>query len=140
MTNQVNEDMTTEMAEVSLPVVSLYTDNTEINELHGYTVEMDAAYMRDTITPIPQNRRLPVKITTYQRLIDGISYEIRSMDGKRLIEGSEITALKKTGDEIRFSIQLKDLIEENIYQCKNGKLALPKKDINAYLLVKEEIE
>ena len=34
----------------------------------------------------------------------------------------------------------KDLIEGDTYLCKNGKLALPQKDINAYLLVKEEIE
>ena len=33
----------------------------------------------------------------------------------------------------------KDLIAGNSYQCKNGKLVLPSKDINAYLLVKEEV-
>ena len=32
----------------------------------------------------------------------------------------------------------KDLIEDKIYQCKNGKLKLPEKDINAFLLVREE--
>lgn len=34
--------------------------------------------------------------------------------------------------------EYKDLIEDKIYQCKNGKLKLPEKDINAFLLVREE--
>lgn len=34
----------------------------------------------------------------------------------------------------------KDLICNRTYKCENGKLILPHKDINAYLLVKEEIE
>lgn len=34
----------------------------------------------------------------------------------------------------------KDLIEGDMYLCKNGKLVLPKKSINAYMLVREEIE
>ena len=45
LTNQVNEDLTTEMTDASLPVLSLYSNNIEINELHGYTEEMDAAFM-----------------------------------------------------------------------------------------------
>ena len=67
VTNQVNEDLTTEMADASLPVLSLYSENTEINELRGYTTEMNAAFMRDTITPIADDRILPVKINTFFR-------------------------------------------------------------------------
>ena len=31
-----------------------------------------------------------------------------------------------------------DLVENNTYVCTNGRLILPYKDINAFLLVKEE--
>lgn len=37
MTNQTNEDLTTEMSEATLPVLTLYDGNTAINELYGYT-------------------------------------------------------------------------------------------------------
>lgn len=47
MTNQTNEDLTTEMADATLPVITLYSENVAINELHGYSTEMDAAYMRE---------------------------------------------------------------------------------------------
>ena len=139
MTNQVNEDMTTEMAEVSLPVVSLYTDNTEINELHGYTVEMDAAYMRDTITPIPQNRRLPVKITTYQRLIDGISYEIRSMDGKRLIANAEVSDFREVRGAIRVELEIQNLLEEGEEYLLSICLQSGKEEIYYYTRILEPV-
>ena len=56
MTNQTNEDLTTEMSEATLPVLTLYDGKTAINELYGYTEKMDAAYMRDTITPIATSK------------------------------------------------------------------------------------
>lgn len=111
MTNQVNEDLTVEMADVSLPIVSLYTDNTEINELHGYTEEMDAAYMRDTITPIPENRKLPIKVQTYQKKIDGISYEIRSLDAKRLIANADVEKFTDIRGSVRVELEIQNLLE-----------------------------
>lgn len=48
--NDTNEDLTTEMKEATLPVITMYQGDQELNELHGYVTEMDAAYMRDTIT------------------------------------------------------------------------------------------
>ena len=80
MTNQTNEDLTTEMSEATLPVLTLYDGKTAINELYGYTEKMDAAYMRDTITPVGEDRLLPVTVKTYQTAVDKISYEIRSLD------------------------------------------------------------
>ena len=113
MTNQENEDLTTEMADVSLPIVSLYTDNTEINELHGYTEAMDAAYMRDTITPIPENRKLPVRIRTYQKQIDHISYEIRSLDAKRLIANADVEKFTDVRGAIRVELEIQNLLDAN---------------------------
>ena len=80
--NQVNEDLTTELADVTLPVLSLYTDNIEVNELHGYVTEMDGAFVRDTITPISENRILPAAISTYGNEIETISYGWQTSGGK----------------------------------------------------------
>ena len=54
--NDTNEDLTTEMKEATLPVITMYQGDQELNELHGYVTEMDAAYMRDTITPVGEDR------------------------------------------------------------------------------------
>ena len=70
LTNHSNQDLTTEMQDATLPVVSLYLqdeetkERTQINELHGYTSQMNAVYMRDTITPINNERILPIQIRT----------------------------------------------------------------------------
>ncbi|MBQ8278780.1 MAG: hypothetical protein IJZ23_02970 [Roseburia sp.] len=112
MTNQVNEDLTTEMTDVSLPVLSLYSDEIEINELHGYTQEMDATFMRDTITPISDDRILPVKINTYMKTIDAISYEIRSLDAKRLVADAQIEDFKQVRGQICVDFQIQNLLEE----------------------------
>ena len=112
MTNQVNEDLTTEMAEASLPILTLYTDNIEINTLHGYTGEMDASYMRDSITPIPENRSLPMRIQTYQKVIDGISFEIRSLDASRLIANADVNEYTQEKGVIRANLEIQNLLEE----------------------------
>jgi len=112
ITNQVNEDLTTEMADASLPVLSIYSDNIEMNELHGYTEKMDASFMRDTITPIPADRVLPIKITTYFKNIDEISYEIRSLSGERLIADAKIDEFEQVQGQIRAEILVQNLLEE----------------------------
>ena len=112
LTNQVNEDLTTEMADASLPVLSIYSDNIEMNELRGYTEKMDAAFMRDTITPIPDDRMLPIKISTYFKKIDGISYEIRSLDGERLVADARIDKFEQVRGRIHVDLQIQNLLEE----------------------------
>ena len=82
--NDTNEDLTTEMKEATLPVITMYQGDQELNELHGYVTEMDAAYMRDTITPVGEDRKLPIVLQTNQTAVDTISYEIRSLDATRL--------------------------------------------------------
>lgn len=80
-----SNDTTDNMAGATLPVVTLTYADEEINELHGHTAQMNAVYMRDSITPLDKSRKLPVSIETFGNSIDKISYEIRSMDRKRLV-------------------------------------------------------
>ena len=113
MTNQTNEDLTTEMSEATLPVLTLYDGKTAINELYGYTEKMDAAYMRDTITPIGEDRLLPVTVKTYQTAVDKISYEIRSLDAKRLIANADVTSYTENKGLISMELPIQNLLEEN---------------------------
>lgn len=112
-TNQTNEDLTKEMKEATLPIVSLYTNNIQVNELHGYTKSMDVAYMRDTITPVGDDMVIPARVATYGMKIDSISYRIRSMDGKNLISEAEITDQETKSDEISMKIPIQNLITQD---------------------------
>ena len=111
--NRDNSEITTEMPKATLPVVSVLVEEHKINTMYGYTDRREEAYTKDNITPISEDRKITVVIDTYQADIKSVAYEVRSIDGNRLIENSNISALERTSDSIRFSIQLKDLTEAN---------------------------
>lgn len=104
-------DLTTEMGQATLPVITLYHEDTQINELHGYTAQMSAIGMRDTITPVSSNKEIPLKIKTYGYQIDAVSYEIRSIDGKRLVSDGNITSFQQKDEQIKTSIPVQSLLE-----------------------------
>lgn len=110
LTNHTNADLTMEMEEATFPVISLYQNDVEINKLHGYANEMNAAYMRDTITPITTDRKLPIVIQTYQTAVDAISYEIRSLDAERLIANADVNSYQETKGRIRADLEIQNLL------------------------------
>lgn len=112
LTNHTNEDLTTEMEEATLPVISMYQNDIELNELHGYSMEMNAAYMRDTIMPIGEDRKLPIAIQTYQTPVDTISYEIRSLDASRLIANADVTSYEEKKGKITAELEIQNLLEK----------------------------
>jgi len=57
---QSEMNLTSEMASVTLPVVCLQRGDMRMNQLYGYRTEMDAAAMRDTITPLGEDLSLPL--------------------------------------------------------------------------------
>ncbi|MBR3602921.1 MAG: hypothetical protein IKL49_11450 [Lachnospiraceae bacterium] len=111
--NKDNSELTMDMPKATLPVVSVLSGEYKINTMYGYTSRREEAYTKDSITPISDDRKISLVIDTFQADIESVAYEVRSVDGDRLIEGSDITVLQKMPDKIQFSIQLKDLTEEN---------------------------
>ncbi|MGN0349811.1 MAG: hypothetical protein ACI4DR_09780 [Roseburia sp.] len=109
--NHTNEDLTTEMKGATLPILSLYADETEMNLLYGYTQEMDARYVRDTITPIGSSRLLPVTIHAGQTKVDAISYEIRSLDAGRLIANADVSSYEEQKGKITAELKIQNLLE-----------------------------
>ena len=111
--NRVNEDLTTSMSEASLPVMSFYYGDNQINELHGYVSKMDERVMRDSIIPIDSSRILPMEIATYGISVDKIHYEIRSMDGERLVAEADVDDYQTSGNTINADLKIQNLLEEN---------------------------
>ena len=89
--NKGHDNLTIEMSEASLPVLSMGLDGTEYNRLHGYTEPMDVAFQRDTVTVLGAARDTGFFIDTYGENITAVSIEVRSRDGSSLIENTEIT-------------------------------------------------
>ncbi|MBQ6995047.1 MAG: hypothetical protein IJN64_11260 [Lachnospiraceae bacterium] len=110
--NQGNEDMTATMQQASLPVVRMTNGKISFNSLYGYCQDMDGRLLRDTITPLETGRSLSFTIDKYDNEIKSLSFEIRSIDGTRLVESTQITNYNEQTDTIKATINIKDLIEK----------------------------
>lgn len=110
-----------------LPTVTLLSsqgegqDNSlEVNELFGYTTQMETKYMRDCVTPISSGRTLTVKVCKYDNVIMGAEFEIRTLDNERLIEKTQVADENITEDEkysyirLDFDNMLESGIEYNL--------------------------
>ncbi|NLL93325.1 MAG: hypothetical protein GX225_04145 [Clostridiales bacterium] len=101
------------MQTASLPIVSMMYDDIVVNTIHGYTISMDARYMRDCITPVESDRTLSMNINIYDNVIAGISYELRSLDTERLIEKTNVPDYSVAGDSAKTTLNLSSMMEEN---------------------------
>ena len=104
-------EVTAAMEEASFPVVSFESGGYTMNTLHGYAERMDSAYVRETITPLGEDRQLYVRINKYNAEVKSVSYEVRSIDSSRLIEDTQITDYQETEYYITATLSVKDLIE-----------------------------
>jgi hypothetical protein len=84
-----------------------------VAQLHGYVSPMDVTAVRDTIIPIDDERILPMQVATYGKSIDGIRYEIRSMDGERLVAKNDVTDYETTGQEIDAQLAIQNILEKD---------------------------
>lgn len=109
--NHKNENLTMEMPSASFPVITMIKDGIFYNQLHGYREAMDVAFQRENITVLGKNREVSFVVDTYGMPVFGLYAEVRSTDGKRLIENSPITNMQEENGKISASITLKDLIE-----------------------------
>lgn len=111
--NLDSTDMTTDMSPASFPVVSIEYSGTTINRMYGFTGDMELSYMRDSITPLSAGRKLHLKIDTYGAIVNSLKYEVRTVDGSRLIESTDISEYSSEGRNISADVTVKDLIANN---------------------------
>lgn len=105
-------------SDAAMPVVETWFNDSYINLMHGYTADMVNRYMRDTVTPLPEDRQLRLRITADGDLVKAIRYEIRSLDTTELVENTEINSWDdKTAEdgssEIQVTLPIQNLLEQD---------------------------
>lgn len=110
--NKGNSDMTGEMGKASLPLLYIDLNGEKINCMYGYTMDMEVSYLRDTLTLLDENRSLNIVIDKFGSKINALSFEVRSIDGERLVEKTEVTKYNEDDNKIKTKITIKDLIEQ----------------------------
>lgn len=109
--NRDNNSMTREMPDATLPVVTMLGTDVAYNELHGLVSNVDVVYQRDTITVLGDNRELDFQVKTYGTKIEEVRIEVRSCDGKRLIEDTELADFEEKDQILTVRTSVKDLLE-----------------------------
>ncbi|MDE6917593.1 MAG: hypothetical protein K2P39_12445 [Lachnospiraceae bacterium] len=112
--NKGNEELTASMAQASLPLVHITTKGTDYNYLYGLRQEMDGSFFRDTITPLGEGRTLQFVVDKYGNEISEISFEVRSIDGLRLVEKTKVSEYEDRDGRIQADVTIKDLIEPGV--------------------------
>ena len=99
------------MGEAKLPVVSTTVYNTESNLMYGYTQDIEAMYIRDTLTLIPEDHKLNINIYRYNAGVLSVGFEVRSMDTTRLIEDTAVESWSVEDDKIKAVLNINNMIE-----------------------------
>lgn len=105
-----------EMAQSKLAQVRLeYLENCS-NTLRGYLQKMDVSTMRGCITPLSKEHKVRINIE-YEGSIDEVSYEVRGLDGTRLVEDGIINGWDVKENTSSAQLQLSNLVgDKNEYQ------------------------
>lgn len=101
----------TVMSEAVLPIIYSYFGDIRINPLHGYVDDMDTVAMRDTLTPLEEDRQLKLYIDTFGTKVSKIAYEIRTMDMERILENTTVEDWKEA-DVIEATLPIENLLSE----------------------------
>lgn len=111
--NKGNLDMTAHMSEATLPILYFEHDGEYVNPTYGYTSEADASCMRSSVLTLDEERILQIALEKYNAKIESVDYEVRSIDMERLIQNGSVDELEESGQYLKGSIKIKDLLEDS---------------------------
>lgn len=112
--NKSDDDDSTSMGSAVLPIVYMQTDSgIKYNNLHGYTCDVEQKLLHEAVTPISSDRIMSIYIRQYGSVVSGISYELRSLDGKELVERAAVADYDSEDGVIVASIKFRNLMDIN---------------------------
>ena len=113
------------MEEPCLPIVYTQMAGGEQNRLAAYRQEMGQAVSRESVTTLPQNRELEVRIAECKADITAAQYEIRSMDLSRLVERTSIEDWQNTETDIKMVLPIQNLLVRDTEYLLHLMLEVP---------------
>lgn len=103
--------MTRDMSDAGLPVINIRMGDYPVNYLFGYINEMQTGYMRDSLTVMGADRKVEFHVDAFQEKLKDMYFEVRTMNGERLVEKTDISLMSSTSRSWDGSFTVKDLIE-----------------------------
>lgn len=110
---------TTTMEDATFPLVTIKTGDSTINRLHGYSSNLDANKIRESVTPLSTDKTFEVQIDQKEYDIRKLNYEVREFVGNALIETDSVSVFEEDGDIKTAKIKLiSELAAEKEYAVK----------------------
>ncbi|MGB8454835.1 MAG: hypothetical protein WCD89_21215 [Anaerocolumna sp.] len=128
---------TIEMEEASFPILTIRLNKDEINLLHGYSNNLNANLVRDSITPLDSDQSFVAVIDGKGNDVKRVIYELRSVVDNKLLETDTINALEKEEDKKTAKIKFKTTLDEGTeYAVKITLVTSESRKMNYYTRVK----
>ena len=101
--NRNYKNLAKEMNDAELPLAYVSYGDTLLNCMHGYTSDVDITLLRDSITPIDEQKHIEILVQNSR-----YSYEIRSIAGDSLVEKGDIEAADNGSgyDELDINVRM----------------------------------
>lgn len=112
-------EMSAEMNQATLPILYMRAGEHTMNELHGYTGNIDETLVKDTLTPVESNTTFAFFIKEYENTIMSVKYELQNTNGNEVIQKGHIkTFEKKKGGKLATIQWKKKLVLHKDYTLK----------------------
>lgn len=133
------EEKTVAMEDARLPLLSMRTGDDTINRMYGYSTNLSADSLRDSITLMREDMELEVRIDERESNVRKLAYELRSIDEDSLLDSGSMLALETeemTGQKIAH-IKLKgELVSGHEYTLKMMVVTQESRKIYYYTRIK----
>lgn len=106
--SQETMESTREMENPTLPVLCIDENGYKINQMFGYTQEMDQSTLRDGIVPLTTNREISVSVNAYGNTIDSVTYEVTNLMDGTVLENAKVGNFKEDGEYATASFSLQE--------------------------------
>ncbi len=112
-------DNTTEMDDATFPLVTIKSGGNNINLLHGYSTNLAANKLRESVIPLDMSKTFEVVINEEAYDIKKLNYEVREFVGNALIETDSVSVFEEDGSKKTAKVKLKtELTPEKEYAVK----------------------
>lgn len=129
-------DNTIQMSEATFPVVTLETEDCQMNLLHGYAGSMQSNHIRDSITPLDATQNILVYIKEHGSTVKKVNYELRDTFDNSLLESGSYSALEKNANKKIAKIKISTTLEHGKeYALTITTVTAESKKINFYTRV-----
>ncbi|BCN32808.1 cysteine peptidase family C39 domain-containing protein [Anaeromicropila herbilytica] len=133
----VKKTKTIKMSEETFPILSIQSGDEVINQLHGYSSNIEANLIRESITPIGEERTLEAILDEKNYDIKKINYEVSEISDNKLLDSGSIAALEKNKGKKLAKIRLKAELERNTeYSLEITAVTNTSKKIHYYTRIK----